>query len=139
MAESVGHANGHGFSLRAINPGRYTENCAECAILTDDMLAGQGFRAARNAGLTSLDQLERIYGREFNHNLACREIEALVKEAGPGSRAIAYGHRGDPTSGHFLNVVNQRGTVRFLNGQAGTAQDLTGFVDGEMSILWTKP
>lgn len=31
VAESVSHANGHGFSLRAINPGRYNENCAECA------------------------------------------------------------------------------------------------------------
>jgi hypothetical protein len=103
------------------------------------MLAGQGFRASRNAGLTSLDQLERVFGRDFTHNLSAQQIEALLSEAGPGSRAIVYAHKGDPTNGHFFNAVNQGGTVRFLNGQAGTAQDVAGFVDGEMSILWTKP
>jgi hypothetical protein len=139
VPESVSHANAHGFSLRAINPGRYADNCAECAVLTDDMLAGNGFRAARDIGLTELSQLERVFGSEFSHNLTAQEIKAMLSEAGPESRAIIYAHKGHPESGHYFNAINQGGTVRFLNGQMGTAQDLTGFVDGQMSILWTKP
>lgn len=42
--------------------------------------------------------------------------------AGPGSRGIVYGGRGTPTNpgmGHSCNVVNQRGTPTFLDGQTG--------------------
>ena len=139
VPESVSHPSGHGFSLRAINPGQYKQNCAECAVLTDDLLAGRAFNVARDIGLTNMRQLERALGGEFTHNLTAQQIQSMLSEAGPGSRSVIYAHRGDPTNGHFFNAVNQRGVIRFLNGQAGTAQDVTGFVNGEMSILWTKP
>ncbi|RQY62751.1 toxin glutamine deamidase domain-containing protein [Burkholderia stagnalis] len=41
-----------------------------------------------------------------------------------GSRAVVFGARGDEV-GHFSNVVNQGGTIRFLDGQTGKPTNLS--------------
>ena len=46
--------------------------------------------------------------------------------AGDGARGIIFGSRGTQT-GHFFNVVNQKGTIRFLDGQTGGSATLEGF------------
>jgi filamentous hemagglutinin len=46
--------------------------------------------------------------------------------AGPGSRAIVFGARGTDL-GHFFNVVNQGGIIRFLDGQIGGVASLSGY------------
>jgi filamentous hemagglutinin len=45
----------------------------------------------------------------------------------PGDRGIVYGYRGPRFEAHYFNVVNQNGTIRFLDGQAGTSQNMSGF------------
>jgi filamentous hemagglutinin len=45
-----------------------------------------------------------------------------IAAAGPGARGIVYGGTGTPANpgmGHFYNVVNQGGTLTFLDGQTG--------------------
>lgn len=49
-----------------------------------------------------------------------------MTNAGSGARGIVFGARGDGV-GHVFNVVNQRGTVRFLDGQTGKAASFDGF------------
>jgi hypothetical protein len=50
--------------------------------------------------------------------VACR----AMSKAGNGARGIVYVGTGKPGSvGHVFNVVNQKGVVRFLDGQTGKA------------------
>lgn len=44
-----------------------------------------------------------------------------------GARGIVFGSRGPGETGHMFNVVNQNGTVRFLDGQTGKPADLGGY------------
>ena len=56
------------------------------------------------------------------------QILALA-DMGPGGRGIIYGGRGPGQAGHVFNGVNQKGTIRFLDGQSsGTANFDDGFV-----------
>jgi hypothetical protein len=50
----------------------------------------------------------------------------VLSRWGPGSRAIVWGTRGT-APGHAFNVVNQGGTIRFLDGQTGGAAVAEGF------------
>lgn len=47
-------------------------------------------------------------------------------DAGSGSRGIVFGSRVNEV-GHVFNVANQKGVVRFLDGQTGTAANLEGY------------
>jgi hypothetical protein len=136
LPESVSHPFGHGASIRSINPGRYVNNCAECSIYVDDLLAGRGLRAATDSPMIRLPQVERMLGGEFGELGALSHIEAAMAQAGPGARGIVFAHKGDLANGHYFNVVNQRGVVRFLDGQSGTATRVEGFK--EFSLLRTN-
>ena len=47
-----------------------------------------------------------------------------MQAAGPGSRGIVLaGVKGQPV-GHFFNVANRSGTVRFIDGQVGRAANV---------------
>lgn len=136
------HPHGHGFTLRDINPSGNRLNCAECAVIVDDLLGGlprRGLsalepgvwpRTARAAPDTlHLNALERIYGREFSvwiEDLAA--LRAEIEAAGSGARGIVFGVREGAKEGHFFNVVNQGGHVRFLCGQLGGQIDPTQFL-----------
>lgn len=51
-------------------------------------------------------------------------VEAEMQAAGSGAQAIVYGWRTGEPYAHFFNVINQKGTVRFVDGQAGGAARL---------------
>ncbi|WP_221625109.1 toxin glutamine deamidase domain-containing protein, partial [Burkholderia stagnalis] len=51
-------------------------------------------------------------------------IAQTMSNWGDGSRAVVFGARGDEV-GHFSNVVNQGGTIRFLDGQTGKPTNLS--------------
>ncbi len=134
------HGNAHGFSIRDINPTGNDMNCAECAIRADALLAGRGFdvaRAAENA--TELGQIERALGGVFDS--ATAEISPITQRAllmGPGARGIVFGlpRAGNPDAiGHYFNVVNQNGIVRYLDPQYGTAAELN--IWAGFRVLWT--
>ncbi|MGC6100551.1 toxin glutamine deamidase domain-containing protein [Enterobacter quasiroggenkampii] len=50
-----------------------------------------------------------------------------MTDAGSVSRGIVFGSYGPGQPGHVFNVVNQNGTVRFLDGQTGKSTDLSQF------------
>lgn len=56
-------------------------------------------------------------------------IRTIMSGWGSGARGIVFGGRG-ADAGHFFNVVNQGGVIRFLDGQSGGAANLSdGFAD----------
>ena len=113
-------------SIRNVNKIGGTENCVNCVIATDATLAGNP-ASALNSIPQPISVLQREFGTTFTHNLGVNDISNLVSE--PGQRGIIFGNRGYGEIGHVFNVVNQNGTVRFLDGQTGKTANLDGYKD----------
>ncbi|WP_318841844.1 VENN motif pre-toxin domain-containing protein, partial [Pluralibacter gergoviae] len=125
-AESAG-------SIKNVNPGYpdpgRTHNCVNCSIATDATLSGNPASALpvnHNNGVP-LTVLEKQYGTKFKYVSSSESIEQQMIGAGPGSRGIVFGSYGPGQPGHVFNVINQNGTVRFLDGQTGKAADMSQF------------
>jgi RHS repeat-associated protein len=105
---------------KLINPKVGDENCRACAISVDQLLAGNGASSARpDIGRGSLESVQAYYpGKKFR-DTNFSWIVKTMRQAGPGARGIVYG--ADAQGGHVFNVVNQRGTVVFLDGQRNSA------------------
>jgi RHS repeat-associated protein len=107
-----------------INPGYpglgRTLNCVNCAVATDSTFAGYPASALPSAAAKPISSLEALYGRNFVSVAGKAEIEAMLVDLGPGTRAIVYGSNGG--MGHVFNaVVNNSGMVKFWDGQIGRA------------------
>jgi uncharacterized RDD family membrane protein YckC len=113
-------------SIRGVNATRGNANCVNCVIATDATLAGRP-ASALGGGPFMPSVLEAHYGAKFGRPTTIDNIGALMADAGSGSRGIVYGARGPGEVAHTFNVVNQRGTVRFLDGQTGTAARVDGY------------
>ena len=122
-------------SIRNVNPLASGTNCVNCAIATDATLAGHPASALASKP-TSIKVLEAAYGRQFVHVSSQSAIEAQLSSAGPGARGIVFGSRGPGQLGHVFNAVNQRGVVRFLDGQTGTVASFQGFTDLYFLPTW---
>ena len=109
-------------------PGR-THNCVNCAIATDRTLAGFPTSALpiNSTKGVPLAVLQQFYGNKFRYMQSSDAIIREIREAGTGARGIVFGSYGPSQPGHVFNVVNQNGTVRFLDGQTGGSADLTKF------------
>ena len=106
-------------SIRDVNPTGGTRNCVNCSIATDSTLAGFPASAVPSR-TTDVAVLEQLFSRKFSRPTSKSAIENALIKAGPGARGIVFGSRiGKP--GHVFNVVNQNGTIRFLDGQTGRA------------------
>jgi RHS repeat-associated protein len=116
----------HAGSIRGVNPTGGTMNCVNCSIATDATLAGRP-ASALNGEATSISVLEGFFGRSFGSPGSIQQVEHAMSSAGPGARGIVFGSRGPDEVGHVFNVVNQKGTVRLLDGQAGGAASAQGF------------
>lgn len=114
---------GTGGSIRDVNPTGGKFNCANCAVATDATLAGSP-ASALPGGVTSAVQLASELGGHWLPTTGPHGIVTIMQSWGPGARGIVFGGRGADV-GHFFNVANQRGVVRFLDGQAGGAADLS--------------
>jgi hypothetical protein len=105
-------------------------------MTTDATLAGRP-ASALPSGVTPISVLEAAYGGQFARVSGRAAIEAQLSAAGPGARGIVYGSRGIGQAGHVFNAVNQGGTIRFLDGQSGTAASFGGYT--EFFFLRTGP
>lgn len=120
-------------ALADINPGYPTSgrdrNCANCALATDATLAGRP-ASALPGGATSIGLLEDHFARKFVFMASRATIEAAMQRSGSGARGIVFASRGTRRPGHVFNVVNQDGTIHFIDGQrAGPATfDHEGYV-----------
>jgi Papain fold toxin 1, glutamine deamidase len=123
-------------SIRHVNPTGGTENCLECAIVTDKTLKGKGVKeVARNIGPQPVRVLETRFGSKFQSVPDRAGIEAILKKSGPRSTGIVFGSRGPNAIGHVFNAVNQKGVIRFLDGQIGREASFEGF--GQLFFLKT--
>ncbi|WP_370884506.1 hemagglutinin repeat-containing protein, partial [Enterobacter cloacae complex sp. 2015409] len=120
-------------SIKNVNPGYpesgRTHNCVNCSIATDATLSGNPASALpinHNNGVP-LSVLENQYGTKFKYAPSSESITQQMTDAGSGSRGIVFGSYGPGQPGHVFNVVNQNGTVRFLDGQTGKSADLSQF------------
>jgi hypothetical protein len=125
---SVPEAVGAGGSIRAVNVVGGLMNCANCAVAADATLAGRA-ASALPGGATQASQLAQELGGSWLPTNGIGGATKVMQGWGSGSRAIVFGGRNGGV-GHFFNVVNQRGTIRFLDGQAGGAANVSVSYDG---------
>jgi hypothetical protein len=118
-------------SIRNINTIGGDLNCVNCAIATDAMLAGRP-ASALGGGPYSIDVLKKLFGRQFSPPASIAHISDEIASAGPGARGIIFGSRGSGEVGHVFNVVNQNGTVRFLDGQSGGVAATNGYTSFQL-------
>lgn len=117
-------------SLKAVNAAGGIENCINCAIAVDLMLAG--FPASALPGSAArITVLEKFFGAKFGSPIMRAELIDLMLLAGSGARGIVFGYR---TSGigHVFNVINQRSTIRFLDGQTGRGARLDDYLQFQL-------
>ncbi|MFW5443462.1 MAG: toxin glutamine deamidase domain-containing protein [Methylococcaceae bacterium] len=112
-------------SIRNVNPTKGKQNCVNCSIATDSTLAGRPASALPGQP-ASVRTLEKNFGGKFGAATSKSGIEGALLKSGDGARGIVFGSRGSQT-GHVFNVVNQKGTIRFLVGQTGKVANLDGF------------
>jgi filamentous hemagglutinin len=103
-----------------------TQNCVNCAVAGDSTLGGAPASALDSAGPQPISILEKRYGSSFKPVAGQADIENIMSSAGSGARGIVFGSRG-ANAGHVFNVVNQGGTVRFIDFQAGTGASFDGY------------
>ena len=126
------------FSIWKINAKKGKLNCANCAIAVDATLAGNPASALpwtyqkvlKNGKLidivsydkgTNFSVLENFFDKKFTGNITIDSIKGLLK---PGQKGIIFAYKKNSTIGHFFNVVNENGVVKFLDGQSGKSADL---------------
>jgi Papain fold toxin 1, glutamine deamidase len=123
------HAHAHGFSARDINPHTAKAggdlNCVKCSMALDATLGGApaqalpGLASKTFAGAQNI--LENAYGAKLTTMDSQAAIVSAMTDAGNGARGIVIGYQSGASYSHAFNVANQHGTIRFLDGQIGTA------------------
>lgn len=78
--------------------------------------------------------LSAHYGSRWSPACTANDIEGALKTAGDGTRGIVAGEVPNRSYGHFFNVVNDGGVVRYLDGQPGAMTSPAGY-----SRLWLLP
>lgn len=119
VAKTTAIDNMQAGSIRSVNPTGSKTNCVNCAVTADQMLRGN-YASALPSGPKNISEIEAIYGRNFSSPTNIGDIASKMAKAGNGSQGIVFGSRGSEI-GHVFNVVNQNGTVRFLDSQSGQA------------------
>jgi RHS repeat-associated protein len=113
-------------SIRNVNPIGGRQNCLNCSIATDATLAGRP-ASAMPGRAEDFPVLETYFNANFGSRTTISQIESQMLSAGSGARGIVMGERlaGPGATSHVFNVVNQRGVVRFLDGQVGGPANTT--------------
>ncbi len=93
-------------------------------MATDATIAGSP-ASALPGKVTSIVDLSEHFGTQWTAGGSdASAIEGAMKAAGPGSRGVVFAARQGERVGHFFNVANQSGAVRFLDGQVGSAANV---------------
>jgi len=120
-------------SIRNVNPTGSGTNCVNCVVAPDATLAGRP-ASALPSGPQPISVLEDVFGGTFKPVAGQSEITALMTDAGARARGVVFGSRGSEV-GRVFNVVNQGGTVRFLDGQTGGVASFSGFDGFEFMLI----
>lgn len=111
-------------TIRNVNPKNGKQNCVNCSIATDSTLSGRPASALPGKP-TNISILEKHFDAKFSSIMSKSNIETGMLKAGDGARGIVFGSRGQGQVGHVFNVVNQKGVIRFLDGQIGKVVDFS--------------
>ena len=109
-------------------PEAFQMNCTRCVVATDSSLGGAPASAmplpAGQQGASVMD-VATATGRSWENTGSYGDIAQRVAAEGDGARGIVFGAR--PDVGHVFNVINDNGTVVFLDGQTGAFAHLEKF------------
>jgi hypothetical protein len=121
-AREVGSTRG--FPLTEINPRGGTRNCVNCALALDSTLGGS--RASALLGqAVPLNQVPGVFGKAAFDGVSGSLSGVRSAFGSAGSRGVVVGT--GPNGGHAFNVINERGVVKFLDGQSGLPVTTDGF------------
>lgn len=125
-------------SIWKINAKKGKMNCANCAIAVDSTFAGKPASALpwtyqkviKNGNLiniisyrkgTHISVLEKEFGKKFTGEVTLDFVKNTLK---PRQRGIIFAYNKNSNIGHFFNVINENGVIKFLDGQTGKSADL---------------
>jgi len=117
------------------------DNCVNCAIATDRTFAGYPTSALpqfdpRGVPISEIPKGLGIEGN-FTKVKSLDDVISTFGEFGAGSRGVVFGDRGLGQVGHVFNtVVDQRGTVKFWDGQSMSRPTLEG--QGYKNFWWIR-
>lgn len=81
-------------------------------------------------GPTTAADVAQAFGRNPNAWIpanGAKGVTTMMNNWGQSARGIVFGTRAGGDLGHFFNVVNQNGAIRFLDGQVGGSASLSGY------------
>ncbi|MER7706728.1 RHS repeat-associated core domain-containing protein [Kitasatospora sp. NPDC097605] len=108
-------------TLDGANPGGYTDNCGACAQVGDSRLGGTHDGAtAWDSGIIEPEELEYKYDSLFHMTEGVDDITHQLTYLGYGTRGIVFGWTDGVDVGHYFNVVNDAGVIKFLDYQSET-------------------
>jgi filamentous hemagglutinin len=134
LADGVPEAKYLAGSIRQINPTRDRMNCVSCVVAVDASLTGHPASAVPG-GPRSIQDLAEHFGGSFRTVSGEADVAAILVRAGPGARGVVFGAVAGRNYGHVFNAVNQRGTVRFLDGQTGGEAAFLGLKDLRFMLI----
>ncbi|MFE5587978.1 toxin glutamine deamidase domain-containing protein, partial [Kitasatospora sp. NPDC056531] len=125
------------------NPITTATNCPNCTLVGDAKLAGVSMPPAPPGNGLTAGQIEKIFnqpvppgapppapgtlGGSWVVQSSREDIKNFVQQSwGPGSRGVVVASRGDDLPGHIFNVVNDGGTVKFIDFQSGAQAKFMG-------------
>jgi hypothetical protein len=117
------------------------DNCVNCAIATDRTFAGHPTSALpqfdpRGVPISEIPKALGIEG-SFTKAKTMDDLTETFAELGAGSRGVVFGDRGPGRVGHVFNVVvDQRGAVKFWDGQSMSRPTLEG--QGYSNFWWIR-
>lgn len=83
--------------------------------------------------------IEQATGGRFVGGFSGRgDIERTLSSLGPGSRGIVFGERAGGVGHVFNGVVNNRGVVKFFDGQTGKPALFDGYTGFRLLITAPK-
>jgi hypothetical protein len=84
--------------------------------------------ALNSKGPQPIAMLEKEFGTTFTHGLTVDQIKSRVGTS--GQAGIIFGNRGSGKVGHVFNVINDNGTIKFIDGQTRRSANLNnGYVN----------
>ncbi|MFJ9847560.1 toxin glutamine deamidase domain-containing protein, partial [Kitasatospora sp. NPDC101155] len=134
---------GQSISPKDWDPITTATNCPNCALVGDAKLAGVPMPPAPPGNGLTPAQIETIFnqpvppgapppapgtlGGSWAMQSSREDIKNFVQQSwGPGSRGVVVASRGDDLPGHIFNVVNDGGTVKFIDFQSGAQAKFMG-------------
>jgi hypothetical protein len=119
-----------------INPDRAAEarenNCGECARAVDSCWNGQ---PAVAAALARPEEAEFVsvmtdWAGEAPVPVTMSEVDQRLRDLGPGSSAVVGCDWKGSEDGHWFSAVNDGGTIKAVDGQAGIIETWPPSIEG---------